>query len=58
MSAVTAHRLPTGELIFSASPSGLGSLGDLPWKLLNSEFFGFLTAFVVSLSALAVAGGV
>lgn len=56
MNSLTAHRLPTGELIF-APLSASHSLGNLPWRLLNSEFFGFLTAFVVSLSALAVAGG-
>jgi hypothetical protein len=56
MNAITAHRLPTGELVFAPS-SAQHSLGDLPWRLLNSEFLGILTAFVVSLSALAVAGG-
>jgi hypothetical protein len=57
MNAVSAYRMPTGELIFSTSQAGQVNFRDLPWKLLNSEFFGFLTAFVVSLSALAVAGG-
>jgi hypothetical protein len=56
MNAITAHRLPTGELVFAGSAPPLG-LAQLPWRLLNSEFLGFLTAFVVSLSALAVAGG-
>jgi hypothetical protein len=57
MIALSAHRLPTGELVFSAPRSAPVSFRDLPWKVLNSEFFGFLTAFVVSLSALALAGG-
>ena len=55
MNSVGAYRLPTGEIVFTPSPNW--SLSDLPWRLLNSEFFGFLTAFVVTLSALAVGGG-
>lgn len=55
MNSTCAYRLPTGELVFT--PSGRWTLTDLPWRLLNSEFFGFLTAFIVTLSALAVAGG-
>lgn len=58
MTALSAHRLPTGELVFAAEMARPTSLAALPWKVLNSEFFGFLTAFVVSLTALAVAGGV
>lgn len=57
MTALSAHRLPTGELVFAAEMSRRGRLAALPWEVLNSEFFGFLTAFVVSLTALAVAGG-
>lgn len=55
MNATTAYRLPTGELVFTSTPCFWKSLGKLPWRLLNSEFFGFLTAFVLSLSALVVA---
>ena len=58
MIATSAYRLPTGELVFAAEMSHTKRLVALPWRLLNSEFFGFLTAFVVSLTALAVAGGI
>lgn len=54
MQAINAYRLPTGEMVFTAPAQGWA---DWPWRLLNSEFFGFLTAFVVTLSALAIAGG-
>lgn len=57
MHATNAYRLPTGELVFAASAPLPDGMLAWPWRLLNSEFFGFLTAFVVSLSALAVAGG-
>ena len=57
MTATSAYRLPSGELVFAAEMSRPRRLAALPWQLLNSEFFGFLTAFVVSLTALAVAGG-
>jgi hypothetical protein len=56
MGSLTAYRLPTGELVFSPPAASSGGLARLPWQLLNSEFFGFLTAFVVSLTALALAG--
>lgn len=57
MNAITAYRLPTGELVFSPHSASSPGLGDLPRRLLHSDFFGFLTAFVVSLSALWVVGG-
>jgi hypothetical protein len=55
MSALAIHRLPTGELVFPDEPTG--GLSLLPWRLLNSDFFGFLIAFVVTLTALAISGG-
>jgi hypothetical protein len=50
MHALSAHRLPTGELVFAPSP-----ISGWSWRLL--ELLGFLTAFVGTLSALAVVGG-
>lgn len=58
MKAPSAYRLPTGELVFSNTATfSLADFGQLPWRFFSSELFGFLTAFVVSLSALCLAGG-
>ncbi len=58
MKASSAYRLPTGELVFCNAPGfTLADFGQLPRRLFSSELFGFLMAFVVSLSALCLAGG-
>ncbi len=58
MKALNAYRLPTGEVVFCKnSDFGLADLGQMPWRFFSSELFGFLTAFVASLSAICLAGG-